>query len=61
LRLKLKAMLQAAIQTELLPLTRQQCYDNLLACANGAPNSRWLAQIIASWQVGEGVLPRGLG
>lgn len=50
-----------ALQPTISPLTRQQGYDNLLACANGSPNSRWLAQIIASWQVGEGVLPRGLG
>jgi nitrogen fixation protein NifQ len=32
-----------------------------MACANGSVNSRWLAQMIASWQNGEGVLPRGLG
>jgi nitrogen fixation protein NifQ len=54
-------MLQFAFQTELFPLTRQQCYDNLLACANASNNSRWLAQIIASWQVGESMLPRALG
>ena len=50
-----------ALKNDLPPLTRQQCYDNLLAWGNGSPNSIWLAQIIASWQVGEGVLPRGLG
>jgi nitrogen fixation protein NifQ len=50
-----------ALKDNLSPLTRQQCYDNLLACANGSTNSRWLAQIIASWQIGEGMLPRGLG
>lgn len=50
-----------ALKDNLLPLTRQQCYDDLLACAIDSPNARWLAQILASWQVGEGVLPRGLG
>lgn len=51
----------AAIKDKLPLLTRQQCYDNLLACANDSSNSRWLAQMIASWQSGEGVLPHGLG
>ncbi len=50
-----------AMQPAMFPLSRQHCYNNLLACANGSPNSRWLAQIVASWQVGEAVLPRGLG
>ena len=42
-------------------LTRQQYFDKLLACAADSPNARWLAQIVASWQAGEGVLPFALG
>jgi nitrogen fixation protein NifQ len=42
------------------PITRQQHYQDLLACADGAANCIWLAQIIASWQAGEGVLPDAL-
>jgi len=43
------------------PPTRQHYYDNLLSCANGSANEVWLAQIIASWLVGDGVLPDRLG
>ena len=50
-----------ALKNEIVIFSRQQIYDNLLACANGLPNTRWLAQIIASWQAGEGVLPHSLG
>lgn len=41
--------------------TRQHYYDDLLSCADGSANCIWLAQIIASWQVGDGVLPDKLG
>lgn len=40
---------------------RQACYQTLLAASNGDPNSRWMAQIIASWLHGDGVLPDYLG
>lgn len=50
-----------ALKNEIPIFSRQQTYDNLLACTNGMPNTRWLAQIIASWQAGEGVLPNALG
>jgi len=41
--------------------TRQQIYENLMGYASQMPNSVWLAQIIASWQLGQGVLPDALG
>ena len=41
--------------------TRQQLYQALLACSRGSANSIWLAQMIASWQLGLGVLPDALG
>ena len=41
--------------------SRQHIYQDLMACADQSPNSVWLAQIIASWSVGEGVLPERLG
>ena len=41
--------------------SRRQRYDDLMACAGQPSNSVWLAQIIASWQVGAGVLPDYLG
>jgi nitrogen fixation protein NifQ len=41
--------------------SRQTLYDNLLANANDSANTRWLAQIITSWQIGEGALPDALG
>lgn len=40
---------------------RQRIFDELTARADGSANSRWLAQIIASWQTGEGALPDALG
>ncbi len=43
------------------PLTRQQYYDELLSCTDGSADAVWLAQIIASWQTGGGVLPDRLG
>lgn len=43
------------------PPSREQFYDDLLACTNHEPNAIWLAQIIASWQAGDGVLPDQLG
>ncbi|MGY6277019.1 nitrogen fixation protein NifQ [Methylomonas sp. MgM2] len=46
------------MQPKPVPLsTRQQIFDELIACADNRENSFWLARIIASWQVGEGVLP----
>lgn len=41
--------------------SRQQVYLDLMACAGPSPNSEWLAQIIASWQMGDGALPDYLG
>ena len=41
--------------------SRQQIYDELMAHTDESDNRVWLAQIIASWQVGEGVLPDNLG
>lgn len=40
---------------------REPYYQALILRSDGSPNSRWLAQIIASWMVGEGVLPDALG
>lgn len=39
---------------------RQQYFQQLMAVADGSRNCVWLAQIIASWQVGKGVLPDAL-
>jgi nitrogen fixation protein NifQ len=41
--------------------SRQHIYQDLMARADQSPNSVWLAQIIASWSVGDGVLPDSLG
>ncbi|MGR8980619.1 MAG: nitrogen fixation protein NifQ [Gammaproteobacteria bacterium] len=49
------------MQQNIITDSRHQFYDDLLACADGSPNCHWLAQIIASWQAGEGVLPDRLG
>lgn len=43
------------------PPEREQHYQQLFACCDGSANSGWLAQIIASWLAGEGVLPDALG
>ena len=43
------------------PLTRQQHFENLLAEKDDCRNGIWLAQIVSSWLVGEGVLPDRLG
>jgi len=48
-------------ETVSLEKSRQQHYDELMACAGQSPNSVWLAQIVASWLVGEGALPDYLG
>lgn len=40
---------------------RQQHYDDLMACAGQPSKHVWLAQIIASWLVGQGALPDYLG
>lgn len=45
----------------LKPLNRQNYFDDLTARSNGSTNNLWLAQIIASWQVGDGVLPDTMG
>ncbi len=39
---------------------RQYYYQELMAVADGDPNCIWLAQIIASWLVADGVLPDAL-
>lgn len=44
-----------------LEKSRQQHYDDLMACASQSPISAWLAKIIASWLVGDGALPDYLG
>jgi nitrogen fixation protein NifQ len=41
--------------------SRQHFYQGLIVCGNASANSVWLAQIIASWQSGVGVLPDCLG
>ena len=33
----------------------------MLSHADGSPNAVWLAQIVSSWQLGEGALPDALG
>ena len=45
----------------LIPMNRQHYFDDLMACASESANSVWLAQIVASWQAGDGVLPDLLG
>lgn len=40
---------------------RYGIYSSLLSRAIEDPNSEWLCRIIASWRVGEGVLPECLG
>lgn len=42
-------------------VSRHDYYERLSAYSNGSVNARWLAQIIGSWQAGEGVLPKDLG
>lgn len=42
-------------------VTRQRLYQELMTHADGSANAVWLAQIISSWQIGEGVLPDALG
>lgn len=50
------------MQTQLLPVDdRQQIFDDLIGYASPVGNGVWLAQIIASWQIGESVLPDRLG
>ncbi|MGJ0483674.1 MAG: nitrogen fixation protein NifQ [Methylomicrobium sp.] len=43
------------------PLPPEQYYRELMVLADDSVNCRWFAQMIASWQVGEGVLPDALG
>lgn len=42
-------------------LSHHDYYARLNAYSNGSDNARWLTQIIASWQAGQGVLPKYLG
>jgi nitrogen fixation protein NifQ len=44
-----------------LSILRQQHYDDLMACAGQSSYNVWLAQMLASWLVGAGVLPDFLG
>ena len=57
------AMLECFDTINYVPLEqkRQQRFDELMACAGQSANQVWLAQIIASWQVGLGALPDYLG
>lgn len=41
--------------------SKRQLYDALLSASDGAANGVWLAQMLASWQAGEGALPDALG
>jgi len=41
--------------------TREHYYAELIAHCEPSANSHWLAQIVASWLVGDGVLPDALG
>lgn len=54
-------MAAAAQLQNLMPSRRESYYRDLLMRSDGSPNGLWLAQIIASWQAGEGVLPHALG
>jgi nitrogen fixation protein NifQ len=56
-RLEGNAVMKALKQ----PPSREHFYQELMEVADGSVNSRWLAQMIASWQAGEGVLPDALG
>ena len=50
------------MQAKPIPLpNRQRLYDELISHADESANAVWLSQIIASWQVAEGVLPDRLG
>lgn len=40
---------------------RQRIFDDLMASPRLTANTEWLAQIVASWLVGEGVLPEAMG
>lgn len=40
---------------------RQRIFDDLMDRARLTVNTEWLAQIVASWEVGEGVLPEAMG
>lgn len=41
--------------------SRQDIYQELKNRSDGSNNAHWLAQIIASWLIGEGALPDALG
>lgn len=42
-------------------MNREQFYRDLTKRSNRSSNALWLAQIIASWRVGDGVMPDCLG
>ncbi|WP_246535004.1 nitrogen fixation protein NifQ [Methylomonas paludis] len=48
-------------QVSCLKKSRQQHYEELMACAGQSSSKVWLAQMISSWLVGAGVLPDYLG
>ncbi len=52
--------MQALAMSAALP-DREYYFKALSTCSDGSLNIVWFAQIIASWQVGEGVLPAKLG
>lgn len=55
-------MITATSTPSVIPsIYRQHLYLDLLASADGSDNCVWLAQIIASWQAGDSVLPNALG
>lgn len=51
----------AVMQPLKQPPSRERSYQELMNLADDSVNCRWLAQMIASWQTGEGVLPYALG
>ncbi len=54
-------MTNCAMPMQIDTSSRQPYYAALLAHADGSANCAWFAQIIASWQAGEGILPNALG
>jgi nitrogen fixation protein NifQ len=54
-------MAAAILFQDIVPSGRESYYRDLSSRCDGSPNGLWLAQIVASWQAGEGVLPHALG
>lgn len=54
-------MATATLLQTVAPSLRESHYRALSIRCDGSPNGLWLAQIVASWQAGEGVLPHALG